>query len=123
MHYLTALLTSLLALLGYQEPAGFTTITRVSTSGIDTLFSKIDVADGRATFRCLDSGSGRCYYRVFSEHCDADAMPATAAAVQCRQHELGRFDLAVGQLHRVQGLPVDFSHCVMTVATKTCRRD
>lgn len=123
MHYLTALLTCLLSMFGYQEPTGTTSITRIAAPGAESLFSKTSIHEGSATFRCLQSGSGRCFYRVFSERCGPVPGAAESGQVQCRQQEMDSFTLSVGQRRELQGLPLDVSQCVSATATKKCRRD
>jgi hypothetical protein len=123
MHYLTALLTCLLSMFGYQEPTGITSITRITAPGSDALFSKIDIGADSTTFRCLQSGTGRCFYRVFSERCSSANAAALEADTQCQQREVDSFALRVGQRRELQGLPAGFVHCVTTGAGKKCRRD
>lgn len=122
MHYFAALLTGLLSLLGFQEPTGTTSITRIIAPGNELLFSKIDIAVDNATFRCLQSGSGQCFYRVFLEHCSAASPSTPESETQCRQQEVDSFALNVGQRRDVPGLPMDFGHCVTTANAKKCRR-
>lgn len=122
MNYLAALLTGLLSLLGYQEPAGTTSITRIIAPGKELLFSKIDIAVDKATLRCLQSGSGQCFYRVFLEHCSPVSPSTPESETQCRQHEMDSFALSVGQRRDVSGLPLDFGHCVAAANAKKCRR-
>ncbi len=123
MRYLTILLTSVLSLFGYQERPGITSVTRVVAPGTtEAVFSRTTYADGVATFQCVDSGSGRCFYRVFAETCQPPAT-ATEPALHCSRRELENFALGPGQRRELRGLPADFGHCVVTQAGKQCRRD
>ena len=114
MRYLTTLLSCLMALFGCQEKATSTSITRVSEQGVDLLFSRTSVGTGSASFECVRSASGRCYYEVFEEACDA--------ARHCVRAGLQRFDVRAGQLQRQQGLPAGFQSCVSSRPEQRCHR-
>ncbi|WP_372016508.1 hypothetical protein [Pseudoxanthomonas sp. 10H] len=115
MHLLTTLLSCLLALLG-GEVTGTTRITRIAGPGEGAVFSKATVLDGAATFECFGSASGRCHYRLYEERCGTPGVTG-----DCQRRPLDAFALAVGQRHRVEGLPAGFGHCVATADAATCR--
>ncbi|MGB3393300.1 MAG: hypothetical protein WA956_07325 [Stenotrophomonas sp.] len=114
MHYLTVLLGSLLALLGYHEPQGQTSIIRVS--GEAAVLSRTTVSAGKARFQCLQSESGNCFYRLYREDCHVEA-----AGELCRRQALDDFSVVVGRVHEVQDLPAGFGQQVR--ARKVQRRD
>lgn len=114
MRYLTTLLSCLLSLFGCHERATQTSITRISEQGVDQLFSRTTVRDGQARFECVRSASGRCYYEVFAERCDAQQ--------QCQREPLERFALGQGQQRRHAGLPAGFSSCVSKGPEQRCHR-
>ncbi len=119
MHYLSLILSSLLSLLGIQEPAGTTSVTRVA--GTEALLSRTLKTAGAATFHCIESASGRCHYRVFDERCQATT--AAAGTLQCERRQLHVFALPAGSRQVLRDLPAGFEHCVDTRAEKQCRRD
>lgn len=111
MRFFYALLSCLLSLAGCQDKTSLTMITHASEDGRDLLFAKTTYVSGIATFRCFDSRSGRCHYRVYSEGCDATAS-SPAAKAACAQRTLEEFQLEAGQSRQVSGLPRDFRQCV-----------
>ncbi len=114
MQYLTFVLGSLLAMLGYREPQGQTSIVRVS--GEQAVLSRTTVSAGQARFQCLQSESGNCFYRLYREHCQDEA-----AGELCRRQTLDDFSVAVGRVREVEGLPVGFGQQVR--AHQAQRRD
>ncbi|HVJ36990.1 MAG TPA: hypothetical protein VM687_04195 [Stenotrophomonas sp.] len=96
----------LMAVPGCHEGRGVTTITRASTDGHDTLFSKITSREGVADFHCLASTTGHCHYLVFADDCQA------GQAGHCQRRTLQRLDLEAGQTYQVKGLPEGFQLCV-----------
>ena len=119
MHFLTILLSCLLALFGVDKRPSTTSITRVVENGTELLFSKTTQVEGQTVFECFSSASGGCHYRIWEENCPADARDASGDQA-CRRHELDRFELAVGRRHHVQGLPRGFRHCVTTATEASC---
>lgn len=105
MQYLTFLLGSLLAMLGYREPQGQTSIVRVS--GEQAVLSRTTVSGDHARFQCLQSQSGNCFYRLYREHCRDQA-----GGELCQRQVLGDFSLVVGGVRDVQGLPHGFGQQV-----------
>lgn len=84
-------------------PLGGTTWShRVTDGNGDALYSKAWAKDGRASFKCVESSSGKCWYTVFREACDSDA---------CVDKPLARFALARGGEREFTGLP-GFRFCV-----------
>lgn len=114
MRYLTTLLSCLLSLFGCQERPTSTSITRISEQGIDQLFSRTTVRSGDASFECVRSASGHCYYQVFNEHCDERQ--------QCARGQLQRFELRQGQQRKRTDLPAGFSSCVSAGPEQQCHR-
>ena len=114
MHYLTVLLGSLLAMLGYHEPQGQMSIIRVS--GEAAVLSRTTVSAGKARFQCLQSESGSCFYRLYREECRDEAIGEL-----CRRLALDDFSVGVGGVREVQGLPAGFGQQVR--ARKAQRRD
>lgn len=106
MRIVAAIVYCLVALSGCHERAGVTSITRATTDGHDTLFSKTESRDGVADFHCLASSTGHCHYLVFVEHCVAGQAGA------CPRETLQRLDLRPGQTWQVKGLPKGFGQCV-----------
>lgn len=116
MHYLTILISSLLAALGFSEPVGQTSVTRIS--GSDALLSRVTASPHSARFQCVQSDSGSCTYRVFSEHCEGLAL-----AEHCERQELLSFSVTAGAIRQLDDLPADFSYRLQTRAQKEHRRD
>lgn len=114
MQYLTFLLGSLLAMLGFREPQGQTSIVRVS--GEQSVLSRTTVSGGLARFQCLQSDSGNCFYRLYREQCSDEA-----AGELCRRQRLDDFSVMVGGVREVQGLPAGFGQQVR--AREAQRRD
>lgn len=114
MRYLTTLLSCLLSLFGCQDRSTHTSITRISEQGVDQVFSRTTVRDGQARFECVRSASGRCYYEIFTERCDAQR--------HCEREHLQRFELGQGQQRRRADLPSGFSSCVGTAPEQRCHR-
>lgn len=115
MRLLTALLSCAMALFGCDTRPATTTITRVVDGGTETLFSKTTLVDGIATFECFSSASGDCHYRIYEEVCGV-----ADAGAPCERRIVDRFELAMGERHRVQGLPRDFRHCVSVDPQARC---
>ncbi len=110
MRIITPLLSCLMALAGCNEKPSVTTIHhRSGADGVDTLFSKTTLRDGVATYECFASESGQCHYRVYRERC-APASPGELSA--CDRSPVETFDLAVGKVHEIHGLPQDARECV-----------
>ena len=114
MQYLTFLLGSLLAMLGYHEPQGQMSIIRVS--GEAAVLSRTTVSADKARFQCLQSESGNCFYRLYREHCREQP-----GGELCQRQALGDFSLVVGGVRDVQGLPAGFGQQVR--ARNAQRRD
>ena len=107
MHYLTVLIGSLLSMLGIHEPAGQTSITRIS--GEQSLLSRTTVVDGVSRFQCLQSDSGRCSYQLYREQC---SPRADGNGQVCGREVLRDFVVVVGNTREVDGLPVGFAQQV-----------
>ncbi|KWV15694.1 hypothetical protein [Xanthomonas translucens] len=118
MRLLSALWSCLLSLAGCQGHATLDlstdahrqTVVHASERGVAVIFSRTSYRGGLATFRCVDSRSGRCHYQVYAA-CAAPVAPAGSTAA-CVPHLLQEFDLQVGQRREVGGLPRDFGQCV-----------
>lgn len=106
MRIFAAIVYCLMAVSGCHERGGVTSITRASTDGHDTLFSKTESRDGVADFHCLASTSGHCHYLVFADDCQ------DGQAGRCHRRTLQRLDLRPGQTWQVKGLPAGFRQCV-----------
>lgn len=113
MRYLTTLLSCLLSLFGCQDKVTSTSITRISEQGIDQLFSRTSVRAESASFNCVRSASGRCYYQVFKETCDGQQ--------RCERGMLQAFDIRAGHTQKREGLPQGFRTCVSSSATVPCQ--
>ena len=105
MHYLTVLLGSLLSMLGIQEPAGQTSITRIS--GEHVLLSRTTVMADISRFQCLQSDSGRCGYQLYREQCQA-----RQGGQDCSRESLADFTLVVGSSREMRDLPSGFGQQV-----------
>lgn len=112
MRYLTTMLSCLLSLFGCHDKVTSTSITRISDHGSDQLFSRTSVREEGASFECLRSASGRCYYQVFNESCDANQ--------HCERGDIRRFDVRAGQVQRRENLPTGFQACVSNSPTGRC---
>ncbi|QDI04799.1 hypothetical protein [Xanthomonas cerealis] len=118
MRLLSALWSCLLSFAGCQGHANLDlstgahreTVVHASERGVAAIVSRTSYRGGLATFRCVDSRSGRCHYQVYAA-CAAPAAPAGSTAA-CAPHMLQEFDLQVGQRREVGGLPPDFGQCV-----------
>jgi len=106
MRIFAAIVYCLMALSGCHERGGVTSITRASSDGHDTLFSKTENRDGVADFHCLASTTGHCHYLVFADDCPG------GQAGHCQRRTLQRLDLTSGQTYQVKGLPAHFQLCV-----------
>jgi hypothetical protein len=119
MRLLSALWSCLLSLAGCQGHATLDlstdahreTVVHASERGVAVIFSRTSYRGGLATFRCMDSRSGRCHYQVYVA-CAAPAAAAGNAAAACAPRMLQEFDLQVGQRREIGGLPRDFGQCV-----------
>ncbi len=108
MHYLTMLLGSLLSMLGFSEPPGQTSVTRIS--GEHVLLSRTTVRAGTAHFQCLQSDSGNCFYQLYREHCQQGQ-----GAQQCSRVPLMDFVVVVGRTRELTDLPSGFGQQVATL--------
>ena len=98
---LVAIVAFALSLMGVQF-GGSTWSNRITDAGGDSLYSKAWAKDGRASFQCVESSSGKCWYTVFRDACDSDA---------CTDKPLARFALPRGGEREFTGLP-GFRFCV-----------
>jgi len=105
MHYLTMLLGSLLSMLGFSEPPGQTSVTRIS--GEHSLLSRTTVRQGVARFQCLQSESGGCFYQLYREQCGTGP-----GAQVCNREPLTDFVVVVGTTREMTGLPAGFGQQV-----------
>lgn len=94
MHELLALLTFALSLFGVH--LGGTSYSNHLRDGATVLHSEAWADAGRARFECVESSSGRCYYRLLPPDCGADA---------CQRDPLREFEVAEGNTLAVVGLP------------------
>ncbi len=120
MNTLTALLQFLLALFGLHL-GGTNFSDRISTDGIDTLYSKAHVEDGVARFACVSSASGACHYTLFDKGCPP--APQADAIGHCAPGPLKRFTVASGHSKQITGLAA-FGLCVSphpTSPTPDCK--
>ncbi len=106
MRHIATIILCLVALTACQGRAGTTSITRATTDGHDTLFSRTESRNGVTDFHCLASTTGHCHYLVFAEQCQAGQTGA------CPRRTLQRLDLQPGQRRQVKGLPQGFGMCV-----------
>ncbi len=106
MNYLTVLLGSLLALLGFREPAGQTSFVRIG--GESAVLSRTTENAGRVRFQCLHSASGSCFYRLYREECHDEA-----GLEVCRRQPLADFRLGNGGSREMDGLPAGFGQQVL----------
>jgi len=120
MRLLSALWSCLLGIVGCQGHAAFDlstdahreTVVHTSERGAAVIFSRTSYRGGLATFRCVDSRSGRCHYQVYVACAAPTAAAGNAAAARCAPRMLQEFDLQVGQRREIGGLPRDFGQCV-----------
>lgn len=92
---------------------------RVSSNGIDILYSKVVAQPTGTRFECLRSASGQCYYTVFPQQCTQ--VPGTTA-VDCTPGAVEHFALARGDTRRTPPLPT-LRMCVSAeadVAKRAC---
>ncbi|MDV0440375.1 hypothetical protein [Xanthomonas sacchari] len=131
MRLLSLLWSCLLGLFGCQGHADLDlstgarreTVVQASDRGVPLIFSRTTYRDGLATFRCLDSRSGRCHYQVYAACTAPQAAPGSERAA-CSPRSLKAFDLAVGQRREIAGLPRDFRQCVVSDApASACGRE
>ena len=121
MRLLSALWSCLLGIVGCQGHATFDlstdahreTVVHTSERGAAVIFSRTSYRGGLATFRCVDSRSGRCHYQVYAACAAPTAAAGSAAAAPCAPRMLQEFDLQVGQRRDIGGLPRDFGQCVV----------
>lgn len=88
------------------------TVVHTSERGMAVIFSRTTYRGGLATFRCVDSRSGRCHYQVYAACAAPTGAGAGPAAASCAPRMLQEFDLQVGQRRQIGGLPRDFGQCV-----------
>ncbi|MBO9874518.1 MULTISPECIES: hypothetical protein [Xanthomonas] len=131
MRLLSLLWSCLLGLFGCQGHADLDlstgarreTVVQASDRGVPLIFSRTTYRDGLATFRCLDSRSGRCHYQVYAA-CTAPQAARGRDGAACSPRVLQAFDLAVGQRRQIAGLPRDFRQCVVSDASAAaCGRE
>ncbi len=131
MRLLSVLWSCLLGLFGCQGHADLDlsmgarreTVVQASERGVPLLFSRTTYRGGLATFRCLDSRSGRCHYQVYAA-CTASPQASGGDGAACNPRVLQAFDLAVGQRREIAGLPRDFRQCVVSDApASACGRE
>ncbi len=93
---------------------GTTVVMREDIDGSPGFLSRAETLPGSARFECLASASGQCHYAVFAGACGplAQAVAGTWFACDETAAPTLRFDLAVGEAREVDGLPLDFRHCV-----------
>ncbi len=112
MRYLTTVLSCLLSLFGCQDKGTSTSITRITDQGIDQLFSRTSVRAESASFECVSSASGRCYYQVYRETCDGQQ--------HCERGMLQVFDVRAGHTRKRADLPQGFKTCVSNSTRQPC---
>lgn len=118
MRHLLLLCVAVLAIAGCDRPgtgSTSTSVTRVKADGVDTIYSRITVAQGVARFDCIASRSGHCHYLVLDPQCTLDAA--------CDRPPVRRLDVAAGQATEVAGLPQGFKQCVSLEQKEHCHRD
>jgi len=99
------------------------TVVQASERGVPLLFSRTTYRGGLATFRCIDSHSGRCHYQVYAA-CTASQAAHGSDGAACSPRVLQAFDLTVGQRREIAGLQRDFRQCVVSDASASaCGRD
>ncbi|MFC3552465.1 hypothetical protein ACFOLC_15785 [Lysobacter cavernae] len=112
MRSILAFVYSLLAMVGFMDGPGTTVVARTTVDGVDQLFSRTEVAPGKAHFQCLRSASGRCHYALFASQCTLSGSTTGSAGATCSTRPLDTFDLAIGQTRDLSSLPADFRQCV-----------
>ncbi|MDQ1094833.1 hypothetical protein QE400_004246 [Xanthomonas sacchari] len=131
MRLLSLLWSCLLGLLGCQGHADLDlsvgasreTVVQASERGVPLLLSRTTYRRGLATFRCIDSRSGRCHYQVYAD-CAASPAARGGDGAACAPRLLQAFDLPVGQRREIAGLPRDFRQCVVSDASASaCGRE
>jgi len=132
MRLLSMLWSCLLGIAGCQGHANLDlstsasreSVVHTSERGVAVIFSRTTYRGGLATFRCVDSRSGRCHYQVYAT-CTAPGAPAGNDPAACVPRMLQEFDLPVGQRREIGGLSPDFDQCVTPEtpsATQRCAR-
>lgn len=106
MSKLIVLFYMLLSLAGCEQ--GRTIVTHTTVNGQDLIYSKILVLGELATFRCLRSQSGQCYYSVLRKEC-ANRQGACASPVST-------FSMREGDTLMLTALPTDFASCASATA-------
>jgi len=106
MSKLILLFYMLLSLTGCEQ--GRTIVTHTTVNGEDVIYSKILVLGEFATFRCLRSQSGQCYYSVLSKAC-ATRQGTCASPVST-------FSMREGDTLMLTALPADFASCASPTA-------
>ncbi len=93
---------------------GTTVVLREDIDGAARFHSRTESQPGSARFECLASASGECHYAVFGGACGPLAMAIVGDVIACDADAAptARFDLAVGERRDIDGLPLDFRHCV-----------
>ena len=117
MRYMTTTLLSLCLLLlatACSGGHGTTVVLREDIGGTARFHSRTEALPGSARFECIASASGTCHYAVFGGACGqlAHAFAAEVIACDADAAPAARFDLAVGERRDIDGLPLDFRHCV-----------
>lgn len=112
MRSILAFVYSLLAMFGFMDGPGTTVVARTTVDGVDLLFSRTEVAPGKAHFQCLRSASGRCHYVLFASQCTSIGSTTGSSGATCTTRPLEHFDLAIGQARDLTSLPADFRQCV-----------
>jgi hypothetical protein len=110
---------------------GTTVVMREDIEGQTRFHSRTLAMPGSASFECLASASGRCHYAVFDGACGQFAATLVADVIECEADATptASFDLDVGERRDIDGLPLDFRHCVrerpgpMTAACLRSSRD
>jgi hypothetical protein len=90
-----------------------TSISQRSTAdGVDLLHVETEVVRDVATLRCLASRSGQCRIVLYTRRCEYDvSLREGRLGERCETRALGRYDLAIGQVREVRGLPKGFRQC------------
>ncbi len=110
MHYLIAGIYFLFALLGWDGWGAHTIATQAFEHGTEVLYSETSITPVLARFSCVGSATGRCHYRLFSEHCHQPVRPASVPV--CDRTPLREIVLSIGKSAELLGLPAGFSFCV-----------
>lgn len=110
MHYLIAAIYFLFALLGWDGFGAHTIATHAFEHGTQVLYSEASITPVLARFVCVDSASGRCYYRLFRAECALPVPNAPPSA--CVPEAVREFALTRGDSTRLTGMPDAFDFCV-----------